>query len=112
MGGYLCGKKTETFTTKEIEEILKRLANKQGYYYADEGIWNAIVRVERAKVSNHMRFAIYKRDNERCRCCGSRHNLEIDHIVPIAKGGKTEWNNLQTLCHRCNARKGTETKRY
>ncbi|WP_294755493.1 HNH endonuclease signature motif containing protein, partial [uncultured Ruminococcus sp.] len=32
--------------------------------------------------------------------------LEVDHIIPIAKGGKTEANNLQTLCWRCNREKG------
>ncbi|MBO5777220.1 MAG: HNH endonuclease [Clostridia bacterium] len=32
--------------------------------------------------------------------------LEIDHIKPIAKGGKTTIDNLQTLCHDCNVKKG------
>jgi len=32
--------------------------------------------------------------------------LHSDHIVPIARGGKTTWENLQTLCASCNLRKG------
>src|SRR5216683_2707298 len=32
-------------------------------------------------------------------------NLEMDHIVPVSKGGKTEESNLQTLCRRCNRAK-------
>ena len=53
-----------------------------------------------------MRFSIYEKDNYRCRKC-KRHtdDLEIDHIIPIAKGGKSEYNNLQTLCKRCNMNK-------
>lgn len=59
-----------------------------------------------------MRFAIFRRDGERCKRCGSRHNLEIDHIVPISKGGKSTYDNLQTLCHSCNMEKGTDIERY
>ena len=31
---------------------------------------------------------------------------EIDHIFPISKGGKSTYDNLQTLCRRCNKLKG------
>ena len=31
--------------------------------------------------------------------------LEIDHIIPVAKGGLTEESNLQTLCWKCNRAK-------
>lgn len=65
--------------------------------------------VERVKVSNRMRFSIYSRDNYTCRMCHRRfnaENLEIDHIYPIARGGKTTYVNLQTLCKRCNQMKG------
>lgn len=56
-----------------------------------------------------MRFAIYKRDGYRCRYCGISNKfaeLEVDHIKLIAKGGKSTYDNLQTLCHRCNVNKG------
>ena len=33
-------------------------------------------------------------------------NLECDHILPVARGGLTELDNLQTLCRECNRRKG------
>ena len=32
--------------------------------------------------------------------------MELDHIIPQAKGGKTEAANMQPLCRRCNAGKG------
>lgn len=31
--------------------------------------------------------------------------LEIDHIIPVARGGETVEDNLQTLCWKCNRAK-------
>ena len=98
--------KSQSFSAPQIMEVIKRLNQKQGSFYTNRDIWDSICRVERGMVTNRMRFAIYQRDGNRCRKCGSRYNLEIDHIIPIAKGGKSTMNNLQTLCHRCNVKKG------
>lgn len=105
--------KSHRFNSSEILKYISGVNNKSGDYYRDKDIWDAICRVERGKVSNKMRFAIYNRDGHRCRKCG-RYNkdLEIDHIVPISKGGKSTYDNLQTLCRRCNLEKGTNTERY
>lgn len=68
-------------------------------------------RTQRSAMTNDLREAIKHRDNYTCCLCGnSVYNepnllLEVDHIIPIAKGGKTESNNLQTLCWRCNRAK-------
>lgn len=105
--------KQRRFYSPEIMKLIERINNKNGHYYADTEIWDAICRVERGKVSNKLRFAIYDRDGWCCRKCGRRtKDLEIDHIVPIAKGGKTTIDNLQTLCHRCNVKKGTDIRYY
>lgn len=37
-----------------------------------------------------------------CILCGSSDKLEIDHIIPISKGGKNELSNMQVLCSKCN----------
>jgi HNH endonuclease len=58
------------------------------------------------------RFEVLRRDNYKCRACGkspATHKgiiLHIDHIKPLAKGGKTVLKNLQTLCGDCNIGKG------
>lgn len=106
IGGNYKERKSQNFVETTIEDILMRIHEKRGNRFLDDGVWQSIVKVERAKVSNKMRFAVFARDYERCVKCGSRRNLEVDHIYPISKGGKTEMSNLQTLCHRCNVKKG------
>ena len=109
INGNVYDSKYETFNSEQIMNLIKRIHNKNGSFFLDKGIWDAICRVERGKVSNKMRFSIYNRDGYRCRICGRSgvfEDLEIDHIKPIAKGGKSEYNNLQTLCKRCNYEKG------
>ncbi|HEY9156368.1 HNH endonuclease [Candidatus Binatus sp.] len=62
-------------------------------------------RAARIHILDSVRAAVLVRDGGRCRRCHSARNLEIDHIVPICKGGDSEEPNLQTLCRRCNRRK-------
>ena len=47
-------------------------------------------------------------DNYTCRMCGKYTDgvgLQIDHIMPVSKGGKSVPSNLQVLCSKCNGRK-------
>lgn len=44
-----------------------------------------------------------------CAACGSTGKLEIDHKVPIARGGSCDVSNLQALCVECNRRKDRKT---
>jgi len=110
--GYIA-RKSHTFTPREIKDIIFKLNQKEESYYRpyykDKTIWASICKVERGKVTNKMRFAIYERDGYRCcKCHKYNVNLEIDHIIPISKGGKSTWDNLQTLCHECNIKKGAD----
>ena len=100
--------KIDFFDSKEIKQIIRKILQKDGDFYKDEDVWQSICRVERGKVTNKIRFAIYERDGNRCRRCGSTHDLEIDHIYPISKGGKSNFANLQTLCHACNSLKSNK----
>jgi 5-methylcytosine-specific restriction endonuclease McrA len=61
-----------------------------------------------------VRFNVMKRDGYKCQLCGRNPRdhgvvLVVDHIVPYATGGKTEIQNLWTLCHECNAGKGKKS---
>lgn len=67
---------------------------------------------ERKKMTSKLRAAIKERDGYRCKICGKSEadgvKLEVDHIVPISKGGLTVEDNLQTLCQDCNRGKGAK----
>jgi 5-methylcytosine-specific restriction endonuclease McrA len=57
----------------------------------------------------HARIAILRRDKHACKHCGlsvKNGNFEIDHIIPLALGGKDTFWNLQLLCRTCNRKKG------
>ena len=72
---------------------------------------SAIAKEQRNLMTKKLRDFIKNRDNFTCCYCkNSTHAepnllLEIDHIIPVSKGGKTEENNLQTLCWKCNRSK-------
>lgn len=55
---------------------------------------------------------IFERDKNNCGYCGkhfNREELNIDHVVPKSKGGKTEWTNLICSCTSCNNKKSART---
>jgi hypothetical protein len=64
--------------------------------------------VSRMTITETMRNAVFERDGHSCVQCGSTDNLQVDHIYPFSKGGKTEMDNLQTLCKSCNVKKGAK----
>ena len=69
---------------------------------------------QRALMTSKLRQHIKERDNFTCKQCGASLKqephllLEIDHIIPVSKGGLTVEDNLQTLCWRCNRSKGSK----
>ncbi|MCM1334688.1 MAG: HNH endonuclease [Bacteroides sp.] len=66
----------------------------------------------RSQMTDKLRYTILKRDGFRCKLCGRTRDdgiqLEVDHIIPVAKGGKTVPENLRTLCKACNRGKRDE----
>lgn len=82
-----------------IENILTKKSNKK---------------YQRNLMTKELRERILKRDHYTCQKCGLSLKkephllLEVDHIVPISKGGKTVEDNLQTLCWSCNRQKGSK----
>src|SRR5210317_1412224 len=55
---------------------------------------------------------LYVRDVYTCQYCNTpytRNNLTLDHVIPISKGGRTNWENIVAACGPCNTRKGNKT---
>jgi len=52
---------------------------------------------------------VFTRDANQCQYCGGRfstRDLNLDHVVPLSRGGRTTWQNVVCCCLPCNARKG------
>lgn len=58
------------------------------------------------------RANVYSRDGHTCQYCGTkftRSKLNLDHVVPRCKGGRTTWENIVCSCIECNLEKGGRT---
>ena len=58
------------------------------------------------------RANIYARDRHHCQYCGHQaptSELTFDHVIPVAHGGRKDWENIVTCCVSCNRRKGGRT---
>ncbi len=83
---YLAGLKREV-----MGEIAPKIDNTQ-----DE---------RRERIPEKMRMYVWQRDGGKCARCGSRENLEYDHIIPVSKGGSNTERNIELLCEKCNRSK-------
>lgn len=60
---------------------------------------------KRKTIGKKIRFEIFKRDSFKCQYCGASAPdviLEIDHVIPVSKGGDDDITNLITSCRDCN----------
>lgn len=51
---------------------------------------------------------LFERDDFRCQYCGQSFEpsqLNMDHVIPRDRGGRTSWENIVTSCIKCNSRK-------
>ena len=102
-GGMAQRSFTVPMTEETIVELIKALESKLTAA--------AFAKEQRSLMTRKLRNFIKERDNFTCcNCQNSTHAepnllLEIDHIIPVAKGGCTTEDNLQTLCWKCNRAK-------
>lgn len=96
---------------------VKRLAEMVGAMHRGEMTREQVLkfrdtRTVREGVRVDVRWSVLKRDRYRCVACGKSPateagvELEVDHIVPVARGGGNAVENLRTLCRACNRGKG------
>lgn len=102
-GGMAQRSFTVPMTEETIAELIRLLESKLTA--------SAFAKEQRILMTKKLRERIKNRDNFTCCICGNSTYvepnllLEIDHIIPVAKGGQTVENNLQTLCWKCNRAK-------
>lgn len=98
----------EDFSPEFVQNICEKYF-KQKYGFDDE---KEFVKKQRSMMSKGLRYDVLQRDNFCCVVCGRNADdgvkLEVDHIKPVSKGGKTEISNLQTLCLDCNRGKSAK----
>ena len=66
---------------------------------------------KRKNISKKVRFEVFKRDSFTCQYCGKSAPdtvLEVDHIIPVSKGGDNDISNLITSCFDCNRGKSNK----
>jgi hypothetical protein len=61
----------------------------------------------RVLIAREVKEEVFRRDRDRCVECGSDFDIQYDHVIPVARGGSNEVDNLQILCATCNRKKGT-----
>lgn len=105
-GGNSSQRTTITLSTETIDALVETLSAKIR--------WRKSAAGQRALMTARLRNYIKARDNHTCRHCAiSVHEephllLEVDHIIPVSKGGLSTEENLQTLCWRCNRSKSNK----
>lgn len=105
-GGNSSQRSSVTFDTPTIDALVETLSQKIR--------WRKSAAGQRALMTSKLRNSIKERDNHTCRYCSvslaaqPHLLLEVDHIVPVSKGGLSTPDNLQTLCWRCNRTKSNK----
>ena len=84
------------------------------YFYAvlaemvdrlNDPIDESVFSPKRERISDEVKVSVWRRDGGSCVRCGSRENLEYDHIIPVSKGGSNTVRNIELLCESCNRTK-------
>lgn len=97
----------EAFHFDDVVVLLEKAQENQEFEKSRE--------YQRKLMTPGLRYNILQRDGFRCQLCGRSAKdhpgleLEVDHIVPVSKGGLTIESNLQTLCRDCNRGKAAKT---
>jgi len=85
---------------------------RQAIDYLNERPTHTTSQHKRQAIRPGVRFDILTRDHYRCVCCGRAAEdgvkLEVDHIIPVSRGGTNQPKNLRTLCTECNRGKAAK----
>lgn len=80
-------------------------------HYCNDACKQAAYRNRRSPTGSMLRqYEVLERDNFQCFYCGrspaqDRVKLQIDHVIPTSKGGKSVAGNVVAACSECNVAK-------
>lgn len=68
----------------------------------------------RPRLATTLRWQVMERESRRCAYCRSPMlvgiPMVVDHVIPLAVGGTSAFENLCLACYRCNEFKGSRTE--
>ena len=70
------------------------------------GPGKAILRKSQRQVDQVIAWQVFERDEYRCRYCGNKRPLTVDHVILWEQGGATVEPNLVSACRKCNKLRG------
>jgi hypothetical protein len=91
--------------------LFEELGTSKAFLKRFKGMSDIQVRtaILRSQLTRAKRFAILKRDNYTCHYCHRTGiPLEVEHLIPLYKGGTNDDGNLVAACHDCNQGKGIQ----
>ena len=117
-------KKTDKYIESQIKyrkteggkETAKRSCH--NYSKSEKGRLSSATRHNRRRaakkmVENNFTLEMWKQTLEEynylCAYCGSKENIQQDHVVPVSKGGGNTKDNVVPACPSCNASKHNKT---
>ncbi len=59
-------------------------------------------KADKSSAWRKVRAIVLGRDGHVCRACGSKHGLEVHHVLMRSLGGKDDAGNLIALCRDCH----------
>lgn len=97
-----------TFVQKARLKMLCEMKLQEFVQKRGLGIWDYRL-LDVDPVPDNLRYQVLMAGKGRCALCGATKEerpLDVDHILPRSRGGRTVFENLQVLCSKCNRTKG------
>ena len=92
---------------KRKEYMAKKAQKAEQEKREEQELLQAIQETSR-HIPSSIREKVWERDKGMCVLCGSKKELEFDHILPFSKGGAHSVKNIRLLCQRCNRTRGNK----
>ena len=97
---------------RKLTDLHLLLYHPDGYLLSNPTVNADMISVQKVRnISNSLRFDVFQRDNHTCQYCGRKApyvELQVDHLIPVAKDGTDDFDNLVTSCRDCNSGKSAK----